>query len=205
MQGNKDVSARSSAGFSMGLVSSSKMSPRFTAGALATGPSEGYFPPCQETVEETDGTQRQDSDRDVQGITDDTNALRLTEENVKLSGSNYPPSNFSRTGIVHLPPLPMQHQPESQSKAEASRQMSAAAPIMISSREEVQSASNSSVSTAISNVSSVNNHYTTMRFQHVQDADGFHVLTGREGKLTRCEDEVRESVFMRIYAFINGM
>ncbi|KAH7336765.1 hypothetical protein B0J17DRAFT_718687 [Rhizoctonia solani] len=29
----------------------------------------------------------------------------------------------------------------------------------------------------------------TVRFQHVQDEDGHHVVVGREGRLTRCEDE----------------
>jgi hypothetical protein len=29
----------------------------------------------------------------------------------------------------------------------------------------------------------------TMRFEHREDEDGHHVLIGREGKLTRCEDE----------------
>ncbi|CAE6489892.1 unnamed protein product [Rhizoctonia solani] len=29
----------------------------------------------------------------------------------------------------------------------------------------------------------------TVRFQHVQDQDGHHVVVGREGRLTRCEDE----------------
>lgn len=31
-------------------------------------------------------------------------------------------------------------------------------------------------------------HYTT-RFEHKQDSDGHHVILGREGELTRCEDE----------------
>lgn len=30
----------------------------------------------------------------------------------------------------------------------------------------------------------------TFRFEHVEDENGFHVITGREGTLTRCEDEV---------------
>ncbi|KAJ3813329.1 hypothetical protein F5876DRAFT_35338 [Lentinula aff. lateritia] len=29
----------------------------------------------------------------------------------------------------------------------------------------------------------------SVRFQHIQDAHGHHIVTGREGKLTRCEDE----------------
>lgn len=30
----------------------------------------------------------------------------------------------------------------------------------------------------------------SFRFEHVQNADGHHVVVGREGKLLRCEDEV---------------
>ncbi|KAJ7714204.1 hypothetical protein B0H16DRAFT_1808320 [Mycena metata] len=32
-------------------------------------------------------------------------------------------------------------------------------------------------------------HLLTVRFQHVQDENGHHVIVGREGKLARCEDE----------------
>lgn len=35
----------------------------------------------------------------------------------------------------------------------------------------------------------VEEQYTTSRFQHFETEDGHHVVTGREGKLTRCEDE----------------
>ena len=33
----------------------------------------------------------------------------------------------------------------------------------------------------------------TFRFEHVQEENGFFVLTGREGSLTSCEDEVGQS------------
>ena len=31
----------------------------------------------------------------------------------------------------------------------------------------------------------------TLRYQHVEDENGHHVIVGREGKITRCEEEVR--------------
>lgn len=31
----------------------------------------------------------------------------------------------------------------------------------------------------------------TFRYQHVEDGDGHHLILGREGTLTKCEDEVR--------------
>ena len=34
----------------------------------------------------------------------------------------------------------------------------------------------------------------TFRFEHREDGDGHHVIVGREGKLARCEDEVRMSL-----------
>ena len=32
--------------------------------------------------------------------------------------------------------------------------------------------------------------HVTFRYQHIQDDDGHHLIVGREGKLTQCEDEV---------------
>ena len=39
--------------------------------------------------------------------------------------------------------------------------------------------------------SSAGEPYVTFRFEHSQDGNGHHVVVGREGKLLRCEDEVR--------------
>lgn len=38
---------------------------------------------------------------------------------------------------------------------------------------------------------------TTFRFEHREDDSGHHVVIGREGKLSRCEDEVRTTTFSR--------
>ncbi len=35
--------------------------------------------------------------------------------------------------------------------------------------------------------------HITFRYQHLEDDDGHHLIVGREGKLTKCEDEVRQS------------
>jgi len=37
--------------------------------------------------------------------------------------------------------------------------------------------------------------HVTFRFEHREDGNGHHVVIGREGKLSRCEDEVRVSSF----------
>ena len=41
-----------------------------------------------------------------------------------------------------------------------------------------------------SSISSGLNELVTFRFEHIRDEHGFHVVTGREGTLTKCEDEV---------------
>ena len=33
--------------------------------------------------------------------------------------------------------------------------------------------------------------HIAFRYAHVEDANGHHLIVGREGKLTKCEDEVR--------------
>ena len=40
-----------------------------------------------------------------------------------------------------------------------------------------------------SGMSTSSSELVTYRITHQEDEDGFHVLTGREGKLTKCEDE----------------
>ncbi|KEP47962.1 putative phytochrome-like histidine kinase [Rhizoctonia solani 123E] len=40
-----------------------------------------------------------------------------------------------------------------------------------------------------SGLSEESQELVTVRFQHVEDEDGHHVVVGREGRLTRCEDE----------------
>lgn len=42
-----------------------------------------------------------------------------------------------------------------------------------------------------SGYSSSDEPLVTFRFEHREDGDGHHVVVGREGKLSRCEDEVR--------------
>jgi hypothetical protein len=41
----------------------------------------------------------------------------------------------------------------------------------------------------------------TFRFEHREDGDGHHVVIGREGKLSRCEDEVRTSTLCISHVF----
>lgn len=41
-----------------------------------------------------------------------------------------------------------------------------------------------------SGLSSGSSELVTFRFEHIRDENGFHVVTGREGRLNRCEDEV---------------
>lgn len=43
----------------------------------------------------------------------------------------------------------------------------------------------------------------TFRFEHREDGDGHHVVIGREGKLSRCEDEVRASFLYSLTSFLS--
>lgn len=45
----------------------------------------------------------------------------------------------------------------------------------------------------------------TVRFEHVTTEDGHHVVVGREGKLQKCEDEVRIAVFLRSWDKVSDM
>ncbi|QRW20362.1 protein-histidine kinase [Rhizoctonia solani] len=55
--------------------------------------------------------------------------------------------------------------------------------------QQGQLATIESEAVSISGISEESQELVTVRFQHVQDEDGHHVVVGREGRLTRCEDE----------------
>lgn len=82
--------------------------------------------------------------------------------------------NPSLLGLVHLPPAP-----EPATPAEGDNSTSGG-----SSHEESTSGTATSDSSA----------YVTVKFQHVEDEHGHHVVLGREGKLQKCEDEVRSII-----------
>ncbi|KAF8713157.1 Phytochrome region, partial [Rhizoctonia solani] len=58
-----------------------------------------------------------------------------------------------------------------------------------SQSQQGQLATIESEAVSISGISEESQELVTVRFQHVQDEDGHHVVVGREGRLTRCEDE----------------
>ena len=68
-------------------------------------------------------------------------------------------------------------------------------------REEEDGGSNVPMTGSVSEASA-NGFLHTTRFEHVEDEHGHHILTGREGKLTRCEDEVRV-MRCKLYALLN--
>lgn len=65
-------------------------------------------------------------------------------------------------------------------------------------REEQDGRSSAPTTGSMSDTSANGGLHTT-RFEHVEDEHGHHILTGREGKLMRCEDEVRP------YVLVGGM
>ncbi|KAH7913421.1 hypothetical protein BJ138DRAFT_1146165 [Hygrophoropsis aurantiaca] len=120
------------------------------------------------------------------------------------------PRNPSAIGIVHLPPLPAS--PELGLKYRHSSSGSSAVNSWVSQQAisldkgtgpsadlgarttpgDVSSSTPSSIPGlphGSSALSSPDETFVTMRYEHVEDENGHHVLTGREGKLTKCEDE----------------
>jgi hypothetical protein len=119
------------------------------------------------------------------------------------------PWNPSEYGLVHLPPLPPSGPSShastsliSPSENASQRSPSVSNSLPESSRIEeerggsdAQGSSQSSLSNGMSDSVSGSDasdasRFVTVRFQHIEDANGNHVVTGREGKLSRCEDEV---------------
>lgn len=127
------------------------------------------------------------------------------------------PSNFSQSGIVHLAPLDEQSRSRSSSGGPNSGRRSSprvphsgngsggSSPHLGLSRYSGSGSRGQSTDLSTSNPSSYltsgsaslvsgstgsSRPHTTLRYQHVEDEDGHHLIVGREGKLTRCEDEV---------------
>ncbi|KAI0629850.1 hypothetical protein C8Q77DRAFT_1065052 [Trametes polyzona] len=128
------------------------------------------------------------------------------------------PSNFSQSGIVHLAPVDNQDVSRSSSEILSCRQTSLVASTSgngssVSSGHPVLSRCSGSGSrgqsthlshshsdpsssyvtsgsaSVVSGSSGSSGPHMTLRYQHVEDENGHHLIVGREGKLTKCEDE----------------
>lgn len=129
-----------------------------------------------------------------------------------------PPSNFSQSGIVHLLPVedvacgtqqsssgnssgrrfsPSLHSRSGQRSSEGGSldDPESAGLSPDDSRYSSKLPSSYSGSRSDSWGSGASGPHMTLRYQHVEDEDGHHIVVGREGKLTRCEDEVRATCF----------
>jgi hypothetical protein len=128
-------------------------------------------------------------------------------------------SNFSQMGLVHLGPAdlspsrdrsPVSSTYQQTTMARSREQSSSPATNSLAIEREIDvvelpstrttssasgstSASDSYSMSAPSSVSEDGPH-VTFRYQHLQDEDGHHLIVGREGKLTKCEDEVSSSL-----------
>ncbi|KAI0683048.1 hypothetical protein C8Q76DRAFT_804212 [Earliella scabrosa] len=143
-----------------------------------------------------------------------------------------PPTNYSQSGIVHLPPLDNftpdtrsssgapsagrrgspGSQPHSHTQSHANshspsdsrsakRQLAVLSPLGDLDSSEVsadvsRSSSNAPSSSlgsrsnsGLSGASQRSGPHMTLRYQHVEDENGHHIIVGREGTLTQCEDE----------------
>lgn len=134
--------------------------------------------------------------------------------------SHSKPIDFSHSGIVHLPSISSQGGSERGSSLSGGSLVSSRKP-----RDNLQSPFSGSGSdpwgkrsagdnqsglsgtdsagdvardTPSSTNMSSSSELVTFKFEHVVDEDGFHVITGREGVLIKCEDEVRNYFFYSI-------
>ncbi|THH10468.1 hypothetical protein EW145_g1296 [Phellinidium pouzarii] len=105
------------------------------------------------------------------------------------------PLDFSKTGIVHLPPLPFRGGSDRGSSASGnyaeSRRGSASesGPAAAFSGSDSAGDSAGEMVHSDSGMSTTSSELVRFKFEHVQDDNGFHVVTGREGTFTKCEDE----------------
>lgn len=96
--------------------------------------------------------------------------------------------NLSESGIVHLAPLnPPNSSTRASSSSGSARHSGYTGSLQVGSTDE-DAQSNSQPSASVSNTSS--EPIVTARFEHREDKDGHHLLTGRDGVLVNCEDEV---------------
>ncbi|KAI8971142.1 hypothetical protein BD414DRAFT_426633 [Trametes punicea] len=130
---------------------------------------------------------------------------------------DHPPTNFSQSGIVHLGPVDENADSRSSSGGPSSRRHASpyasnsgngssnhSRPPVPSansgsgsrglSADNSRSSSDPSLSTSgsasvLSGSSGSSGPHITLRYQHVEDENGHHLIVGREGVLTKCEDE----------------
>ncbi|KAJ8496948.1 hypothetical protein ONZ51_g802 [Trametes cubensis] len=131
---------------------------------------------------------------------------------------NHSPTNFSQSGIVHLAPVEERSGSRSSSGGPSSGRHSSLNASHSgngssdNSRHSMPSASSGSGSrglsaddsrspsnpsstpfsgsaSVVSGSSGSSGPHMTLRYQHVEDESGHHLIVGREGKLTKCEDE----------------
>lgn len=186
-------------------------SPPFSPGAhgptFAAGPTGEPVPvalpsPCDETDE-----------LDYKHI---TQVSQVAGDAFSSPLSEQLPFNPSEYGLVHLPPLPCKdHNSDAHSEASGPNSSRySTAPSTQNSLEPPEPTSESttvpsspgpgryrslgtdsesqvnSVSSRSSSSQSSSMPLVTMRYQHMEDENGNHLVIGREGQLTSCEDEV---------------
>ncbi|KAF5380673.1 hypothetical protein D9757_007064 [Collybiopsis confluens] len=115
-----------------------------------------------------------------------------------------PQWNPSELGIVHLPSIASSSRASSRSSKSKAQSSSSSAsgsnsshyftPEDISSGDDGKHPSDGNGESMSSESSSLHSRdgaipLVSVRFQHVQDENGHHTVTGREGQLKRCEDE----------------
>ena len=106
------------------------------------------------------------------------------------SSSNASSNQAARSSVSPSRPIQASSTPSGTTGDQTSAEASVQGENDAMDREEEDGGSNVPITGSVSEASA-NSFLHTTRFEHVEDEHGHHILTGREGKLTRCEDEVR--------------
>lgn len=151
------------------------------------------------------------SEAAADAFTDFESSVYTPTDEISRPPSESVASNFSQAGYVHLAPLESSSPRSRSLTSSRGRTRSNASPAIHTGSDSdlevvnTNSARLGSVSSgAASPLGSVagsvvetgsslgSEGRVTFRYQHVEDDEGHHLIVGREGELTRCEDEVSD-------------
>jgi len=189
----------------LGVVSDTIIPPDLLLPVFTGNNTSASTPRARSEVGERSGQSTQPGDtHQIMGGHSHTPPNPTTPE----GGGEDVPFNISESGIVHLPPLPTTQSSAIDSnlpartrqgtphrrKSSASSGNAAEKQIMDTGRSgfpenpEPRQADDSHPGSTNEQL------FTTVRFRAAQDDDGHHVIVGREGEFTKCEDEVKEKL-----------
>ncbi|KAJ7505555.1 hypothetical protein B0H11DRAFT_1796399 [Mycena galericulata] len=116
--------------------------------------------------------------------TQGTAEKRRSGQNTELGGSR----SGSRASSPQTAPTPISDVDADVQRSESSLSNGPSGSLSESTSGSLSESASGSASASGSDASDAS-QLLTVRFQHIQNEDGHHIIVGREGKLSRCEDE----------------